>query len=735
MPGILDAMQTLKKHLFSEPDGNQQEKEAQSSIIHFLNDEPSCPTINNNDRMQELVVEEEIFYIDPCPTLSVALKYLQRDAQDIDVSHAIGGIVSIERPAIHTLTSEYNEGLRRSLFGLVLTAEDGKVFFSDGRTRLSLLITGSFKTPVCDGLYLLKKARWIKEDLSYTATQQERTLLFCEYLSCTVDDLVLIRGPDRPMLNFFCRPVLANCSVSHFKVSKEHQSVLQDDIYHVMQVVSISPSKKLSSGQPSSCLTSIVKVDLYEIGDRKDTKRIVILELNSTKGSLKYKNMLKRMQWYIIQGSIDMGTQVFDTSQHVIYPICTQRESWSDISNMIELDYLQMNTGVYYALKKTLSISELISGSDDCRDFDGERGRTSLEKLDVAGIIVSKNFVQEKDQRNKNGRALTDFKNLGIGTGNDERKLFVRLRQPNTLETIDVYFDIKTIEYPIGLILGASVIFRYLLRPPNSSAFGKPYLIGDDWTTVEIQSIDSLREISVTSPYSTTKKITQLYDEMSRDPQANIFRITCNIKSFQSLSMETLCISCKLLAKGGVCAQSCLDSRKMIIASAIIEVCDGTGVAQAFVDGERLLFSLLQLNSIQKEKLRSITLQQGKIVYSERELTRSTAKEEDWEMAEEGSFDVDSLDGEPGDAKYYQLLKDMCYQAKKSEIHLYSSLLKARAPKNLDNGNTASRLNIFTLNVSDGGYTLSTLIRKKPTLRTVEIENVDAATEAWRYFK
>jgi hypothetical protein len=217
--------------------------------------------------------------------------------------------------------------------------------------------------------------------------------------------------------------------------------------------------------------------------------------------------------------------------------------------------------------------------------------------------------------------------------------------------------------------------------------------------------------------------ISKLYSEMSDSAKLSILRILCSVKSFHFLCLEVKCINCKSFVRKGECIKSCVDSQKKIIASASVEVCDGTGVAQVYIDGERLVFSLLQLTLIQKEKLKEIALQYGKIKFTEREKVRLTAEDEGFDEDEDEDAISERL-------AHDEFLKDICYQSKKLQFYLYANLLKARNHQTEGEDDLLKKLGLYALNISENGHTLSTLMRQKPTLRAVEIEAIDPSAVA-----
>ncbi|KAG1316026.1 hypothetical protein G6F64_000192 [Rhizopus arrhizus] len=722
MPELLEAVQTLRQR-FKELNNKPARSSIRSSITRFLNNDCDCATISySDDQLRDTTATEDIIYINTCPTLSTAIRHITQNAQELDASKAIGASTKFEIANVSTLTVEYNEGFDHAILGIILTLEDGKTYFSDNKTRFPLLITGILDIPIYDGLYLLKRLHWFKEDLSCTKAETKIPLFF-EYLSCSVHDLFLVHGSNNHKLTFSCSSILNPNSVSHFSVSQNGQVSLQDDIYHILYVTAVYPTEIISVYTGHTCLNSRVEAMLYSIGNGDIGKTKVELILNSDKGGLKYKNVLRLSRWCVIKGLVNAEVQELDKAEHTIYPIHVKANMDSTKPNHIVLHYVQLNTGVYCPPDSIFSISDLIFANVDSRTPGNGQDRASNNMVNISGIVVTKCFTQGYGKSPDDSHDTTLFKQFGIGTGKHNRKLYVRLRQPNSLETVDIYLELKDVEYPVGLVLGASVIFRNLMRKQNVDPSVKLYCINSEQTTIEIQSTEPLDEPSVTSLYPSMQTISKLYSEMSDSAKLSILRILCSVKSFHFLCLEVKCINCKSFVRKGECIKSCVDSQKKIIASASVEVCDGTGVAQVYIDGERLVFSLLQLTLIQKEKLKEIALQYGKIKYTEREKVRLTAEEEGFDEDEDEDAMSERL-------AHDEFLKDICYQSKKLQFYLYANLLKARNHQTEGEDDLLKKLGLYALNISENGHTLSTLMRQKPTLRAVEIEAIDPSAVA-----
>ncbi|CEG69001.1 hypothetical protein RMATCC62417_05153 [Rhizopus microsporus] len=634
----------------------------ENHIVKFLRHDTGCTILDDVYNTKESLNNYTIC-LRSFSTLSSILPRLQASAKESSPLSGIGSAGGSNFLPVPLFTAEFNEhSFGYGVLGLILAAYDGELYFMGDNHQMPILISNQAEEWIQEGLYLLKRVRYIKEDMLYSNINGNSSVTF-EQLICANDDIFLVETYGHAQLTFFCRPLISSHGISRFSVPNElHQQQLSDSVYHVIYILRIY-STKLT--QTNSWLESSIDCDAYTLNHTSVNKRHYMLRLSSRKGSLKYKPRLKPGRWYILRGPLKRYSQELDAQEHAFYPIHIQVEDGLGPSSCIKLYYSEIATETPRLSNVIHNISELVNVQVG-----------SSNRISVKGIIVDKSFQIERDTGLtgiENAAAM--FGKFKVGTGVSKRKLYVRLRQPYTLETLGIYLDLDRVRYPLGLIPDAYVIIKHVKLKKISDLGEKMFCKADEHSTVEIVNINSLHEPSVTSPYKTTTSLSCFISGECNDHMRGVHRILCSITNIVKFYTTARCARCRSVYKENKCTNCHTDPGYVLLASAEVNISDGTIPGTVYVEGERLVFRMLQLNQESQECFKQYVAKHGMISY-----TSSSDQKE---------------------------LQSIFYNAKKGSIFIYCE------------------------HMSEARTVQGSLERPKPKLRALEIEPVDYAAVAW----
>ncbi|CEG75763.1 hypothetical protein RMATCC62417_10755 [Rhizopus microsporus] len=634
----------------------------ENHIVKFLRHDIGCTILDDAYNTKESLNSYTIC-LRSFSTLSSILPRLQASAKESSPLSSIGSTGGSNFLPVPLFTAEINEhSFGHSVLGLILAAYDGTFYFMSDNHQMPITISSQAEEWIQEGVYLLKRVRYVEEDMLYSNINENNSVTF-EHLICTNDDIFLVETYGHAKLTFFCRPLINSHGISRFSIPNElHLRQLSDSVYHVIYVLRIYPTKLT---QTNSWLESSIDCDAYTLNYPSVNKRHYMLRLSSRKGSLKYKPRLKPDRWYILRGPLKGYSQELDAQEHVFYPIHIQVEDEFGPSSCIKLYYSEIATETPRFSNVIHDISELVNVQVGLSN-----------RINVKGIIVDKSFQIERDTgltRTENAAVM--FGKFKVGTGVSKRKLYVRLRQPYTLETVGIYLDLDRVRYPLGLIPGAYVIIKNATLKKTSNIGKKMYCKADEHSTVEIVSTKPLHEPSVTSPYKTTTSLSCFIPGECNDHMHGVYRILCSITNIVKFYITARCTRCRSVYKESKCTNCHTDPGYVLFANAEVDISDGTIPGIVYVEGERLVFRMLQLNQESQEYFKQYVAKHGRISYT----SNSNQKE----------------------------LQAIFCNAKKGSIFIYCE------------------------HISEERAAQGTLERSKPKLRALEIEPVDYAAVAW----
>ncbi|KAI7896293.1 uncharacterized protein EV154DRAFT_590926 [Mucor mucedo] len=534
--------------------------------------------------------------------------------------------------------------IRSSLFkednsyvvGLEVMTNDGRVMLSEQGTEIELMTTAQI---VFDGVYIIKEARMFEEDLSYShAYEDVREVIKHTYITCDAQNMYLVRQPLTP--KFHMEAQFDPYTTIGFTCTNEN---VQN--YSVIRILEIYPilatlHNTLDDPTPIVCMESRILVEIYPINAPSRLRRAVLVASSLT-DTLDYSKICQPDDWCIISGMHEgqINTIYLDKEANHMFQISMQpttTESSTSITPVIVSESRRRDM-----TRLILSVSQLTREAlapDETYLYQEYSYYTS--PVHVIGVVVSKKLMDAFGRRGpleEQDRDLYD--QLGAGTGFFDRIIQVQLRQDDTPEFITIYVPVTKIHYPLGLVPGAVVTFRNLLRRSNRNNRSLTCTTSE---TSLIQANVTLHEEPEMARGGIIDGIAQKYvrDLVAID-EANdngeIFRIYCSVRSILHVELKWTCKRCATDLLNGLCYRMCTDASRCFIVSAFLEVSDGYGVVLATVDGWNLIKKLLQLTEKQKNGLEQLALEYGAIKYNQFKGCRVRSKEAS-EPAGEAAF-------------------------------------------------------------------------------------------------
>ncbi|KAI7903888.1 CST, telomere maintenance, complex subunit CTC1-domain-containing protein [Cokeromyces recurvatus] len=496
------------------------------------------------------------------------------------------------------------------LLGQMKILQDGRTYFIDDNGSVLCLVSGSI---IRSGLYLIKRFKLVQEDLSYlknTRTTQPRCIdLKTTYIICCKQDLVYL-GAGLSSLWFEIDEKYKDVAgINRYRPSR----LMLEYPYWVIHVINKFPIQTIISTDAKIYLESRVIVNVYDIEDLGEScePQTCVLILSSRDRSLHFFEELRIGDYCVIRGRYQ-GDEIKENGstlhllgdEHVIYPIFYTEKRHEEA---IRLDPI-----FEHPSKKEEELAHDVIETVALYKTNILNERTQYQfckqVVNVYGIVIAKRFIGGFEDPQSNRNALSLYKDFNIGTGQAHRKLYIQLRQLDTLDVIDIYLDPQHIYYPLGLLVGSTVIFHNLVCKHKTGGF---FCLADQYTTVEV---DTREHNDHHSPLQLSE--IPIRSIISSFSDTNLFRAYCYLSHVIHINMKWQCCRCGTVIQRGDCNRYCDGSPgRNFIANALVEVDDGLGTASVNVDGERLLFRLLFVSEQQVTAIKQAVLEYGEITY------------------------------------------------------------------------------------------------------------------------
>lgn len=248
---------------------------------------------------------------------------------------------------------------------------------------------------------------------------------------------------------------------------------------------------------------------------------------------------------------------------------------------------------------------------------------TKLLKLDfelgsLLGIVINKEFGPVPDPIYlRDPEALQRY---GVGTGANSRALVIRLRDVDSVDTLDLFHDCSNQEWPLNVLPGWVVrvgrcAFKFASNGRRLLAQSLPGI-----TTIEpVRFVPEAERNLVVEHAASARGILRLSNWLS--PQYSNVRATaslrCRVRALRSVTLRYTCRSCHFPVFQFVCPQECDSVHYGLDAEANCSIYDGTAEAQAYFEGVESVFSLLGVRGLVSEKLRESAAKLGELAFYE----------------------------------------------------------------------------------------------------------------------
>lgn len=558
-------------------------------------------------------------YLDLYPKLDECKYYLDERKKDYQVDLA-GANFAFDVSAVPVKSTRFDTSMGFYILGMIELSKDGRFLLKDSQSTIVLSIASGKKNIQLGDMYLVPRGKYFCEDLS-RKKNLETSGLSSTYLSCDSDDLLKVFSPSSndTDLIFQIQHNFQPEQVGFFSIGSNPEKMSTDRQYVVGQVLKKFPIITSLTKVASRLMESRMVVRLYNLGAttnddfiKLDPRRYYDLIITSRNESLKFYYQLNVGDWCVIYGLNQRETNLrnpnstgyFMDLTHKIYPIVRSKEPVNDAVVLIPVLGRHRPTATTIELPRpVLTISQII---------DPQRQYTltnNIEYINVRGVVILKKFDKHYGFSLYDENALESYVTCGIGTGVPRRKLQIQLREQDSLQMITISVDVTYTHYPLGLVHGATVVFRNLMRKVYRG--DSVYYNAGDETLIEVESTNTAQyvnrlqnnAIEATSIGWISKMIQENVDICDK-----LLQLYCSVSTVMMLQMKWKCSQCGFTVKNSECYAICEDAHRVFYASMYVELSDGTASANANVNGERLVFRLLRLSNAQITALKNFVL-------------------------------------------------------------------------------------------------------------------------------
>ncbi|KAI8641609.1 CST, telomere maintenance, complex subunit CTC1-domain-containing protein [Parasitella parasitica] len=287
--------------------------------------------------------------------------------------------------------------------------------------------------------------------------------------------------------------------------------------------------------------------------------------------------------------------------------------------------------------------------------------------------------------------------------------------------------DVQNVHYPLGMVIGARVAFYSLIGKKKASTIEDFYFLADSTTFISVNDTNPSSSIIFMNPALVrTRLISSFLDPvLGRQDQTSkqIFKLYCYVNSIINLTLKWECKDCGSIVRNNDCYGMCEGASRNFSAQSFVQISDGTANANAAIDGERLVFRLLQLSPNQIDALKKLVLNHGQLSYGGWGVAQVTTMDDDEESLK---LDTEKIQR---NALYGFTLEDLCNNAKRAgQFFLYAQAeikqnrKRQRDEEELDTtDNLVEMFKLRKFRISDNGSLLKTAELSKLKVKAVEI--------------
>lgn len=710
--------------------------------------------------------------IDAYPSLCTIQAHLETQLKDHDLDLA-GRNTVFEKEHVLTQKADYDPTAQFNILGMLQVARDGRMYLIDNESRVLLVVAAPSSSAIsarAGDICMVRRLHMFVEDLSFVDDQDEecikRKALRLTYFVCQHSDLLLLLDGSKDSKSItFCLPDLEQpltrelAKLSVHRMPGNSNPLPTEHQYQAVHVVNRFPVEVCFTASGTVYLACRVIVTMCEMeglgpaasswgpgnADIKGSKHLALV-LTSLKNSLQWHLDFQVGSYWVIYGLdaseslIETTVEAFrfaltlDADKHTIYPL----SSSAGTANTIQVTphYSQ------YTLEQNpqsliYNVSQLAADSQHLPP--GITTTTTAQHfceqlVHVQGVVISKRFMEGFPLHGiLSKHAFKLYSQLGISTGRTDRQLFIKLRQPDSLQVINIYMDVHKTHYPVGLVIGATATFRNLIRRKKAYSDTEFSFLANSATCIHINNaIPSPSVVSMEPALIRTRLISSFLDTglgRQKDSDRQIFKLFCYIHSIINLTLKWECRDCGSIVRNNDCYGMCQGASRAFSINAFVQISDGTGNATAGFDGERLVFRLLQLSTNQMDALKNLVLDYGQLTYGGWGGGKVTTMDDE----EEGmSYDPEKHQRK---AMHGYTLEDLCNNAKRAgQFYLYGQVQqnsgKKRASEESDD-DLISEFQLRKFKLSDNGSLLKTAELSRLKIKVIEITFPDARMAAY----
>lgn len=557
-------------------------------MLDFVQHDLLCSTMGH-DLSMHIMLDE---YPTLCKIKSDLVARLQ--PYELDV---VGGNNLYEEEKVDIRYANYVHG-KSHFLGLVVIKQDGRVVIKDIEGEIELVTATRLEF---GGVYIVRQTYMFEEDLSFKhAYTGEVNEIKTVYLTCDSQDLCLVHRTSAPKFQiqgYFdpYQTVGFNCDNPHI-VS-----------YAVVRILEIYPIQTVLYEENKFHLESRILVEVYNWGEQNQQKKHVLIASSCTHTLVHCKSLLVD-DWCVIS-HLDKDENKTYLDQHYVFPISIRDNKIPSSTLIVPI---RGPAKTKDPSRNILTVSQVtVERLTPDESYQQKLYMFYTLPVHVRGVVISKKILNgfgKTSVLDSQSRGL--YEEHGIGTGKADRNIQIQLRQPDSLDYITIYLSTNKCHYPLGLVPGALVTIRNMVRKPST---GENNITGVSLCTSTIQVETSRSAPDVCWNTETEMKIQDL---MQGKGMGEINKTYCSVNGIIYSELKWKCKQCHTVVLRNCCYNMCENAPRLFIASAFVEVSDGYGCVDASIDGERLVFELLRLNEQEKEGIKQIAAEYGCIKYS-----------------------------------------------------------------------------------------------------------------------
>ncbi|KAI9304459.1 CST, telomere maintenance, complex subunit CTC1-domain-containing protein [Cunninghamella echinulata] len=447
-------------------------------------------------------------------------------------------------------------------------------------------------------------------------------------------------------------------------------------------------------------------------------------------------------QFYsVIQQTKDQHLQFISSSSSLPSTIVLLSSVFKSTSNTPSTTSL----GIWKENTPILTIPQFMTSHEEpSHQLQHQQGQqfNKNQLVNVRGLILFKAFIDDGNDDNdavKLNKDVQLFQKLNIGFGKYGRQLFIRLRQPDGLQTLDIYMEHEDYQiiHTAGVIPGNIVTLFKVKKETsiqNKNIYGKMGCY--TFIQVEPQLNPNVLENAITN-FTDNIPMIPLISLHESSPSSTItaddvFKIKVTVRMILKLQLQWICKNCGTVISGEKCYNRCQHSGFLFRAEANIIISDGTSDAHAYINGEDLVFKLLMLLPNQESIVKLASLKHGTLSFG-KYVDDNNKSNIDYD------FSIPSSSSHHDRGNGISTLESLCKKVKRQGHYtmygkrVFKSLSTNKKKKGNNNqiNSIIKELGLRTVNIIDQDHTIQTLAFNHIKIKIMALESNEPCQLAW----